>query len=392
LTALRQIVASTEVRVNSANEESLLKWTVGAFFSRAQQDERLDTYYIVAPSNPDLLSNDQSTDIILAGFGNLELALSESARATVGMRVDHTRSDFEDYAGGFVYAGSSVPAFARGVTTAAPVTPQFSLVYEMAEHSMLYATIARGFRIGGANVDLPVDCGPFNAPSSYASDSVWSYEIGTKSSLLEDRLQLAASTYFLRWNHIQDHEVLQCGAGFVANAGDAIGKGFDLTANALLTDRIKVGIALGALDVRYAETVVYDGYVIAERGAVVGGVPHVPSPWNGTLYVRYQWPLAGGTAYVRAEDIATSHNPGPFTETNPKALGDSPTFISDPATDRLNLQLGVNWTHWAIKLFANNALNSLPILQQNSDARGSTLVYAYTFRPRTVGLTANRTF
>jgi iron complex outermembrane receptor protein len=392
LTALHQTVASTEVRVNSVNEQARLKWTAGIFFSRALQDERLDTYYIVAPANPGILSNDQSTDVILAGFGNLDLALSQNVRATVGIRVDHSRSEFSDYSGGFVFAGSGVPPFARGVTNATPVTPQFNLVYEAAEPSMLYATVARGFRIGGANIGLPAVCGPFAAPSSYASDSVWSYELGTKNNLFDDHLQLAASMFYLRWNDTQEHEVLQCGAGFVANAGDAVGKGFDLTANALLTDRIKVGLALGALDVRYTATVVDDGYVIAQRGAVVGGVPHVPSPWNGTLYVRYQWPLAHGTAYARAEDIATSHNPGPFTESNPKALGDSPTYQSDPATNRLNLQLGLSWTHWDIKLFANNVLNSLPALQRNVDAPGATLVYAYTFRPRTVGLTANRTF
>jgi iron complex outermembrane receptor protein len=380
LTALHQIV------------EAPLKWTAGIFFSRALQGERLDTYYIVAPANPGILSNDQSTDVILAGFGNLDLALSQNVRATIGIRVDHSRSEFSDYSAGFVYAGSGVPPFARGVTNATPVTPQFNLVYEAAEHSMLYAAVARGFRIGGANIGLPVVCGPFAAPSSYASDSVWSYELGTKNNLFDDHLQLAASLFYLRWNDTQEHEVLQCGAGFVANAGDAVGKGFDLTANALLTDRIKVGLALGALDVRYTATVVDDGYVIAQRGTVVGGVPHVPSPWNGTLYVRYQWPLAHGTAYARAEDIATSHNPGPFTESNPKALGDSPTYQSDPATNRLNLQLGLSWTHWDIKLFANNVLNSLPALQRNVDAPGSTLVYAYTFRPRTVGLTANRTF
>jgi iron complex outermembrane recepter protein len=392
LTALRQIVASTEVRANSVDEVARLKWTAGVFFSRALQGERLDSYYIVAPSNPGILSNDGTTDILLAGFGNLDLALSQSLRATIGIRVDHTRSEFSDYTAGFVFAGSSVPPFARGVTNATPVTPQFNLVYEAADHSMLYATVARGYRVGGANVGLPLVCGQFTAPPSYASDSVWSYEIGTKNSLLNDHLQLAVSTFYLRWNDIQDHAVLQCGAGFVANAGDAIGKGFDLTANALLTDRLKIGLAVGALDVRYTETVVDDGYLIAERGAVVGGVPHVPAPWNGTLYVRYQWPLADGIAYARVEDIATSHNPGPFTESNPNALGDSPTYQSDPATNRLNLQLGLSGSRWDIRLFVNNALNSLPALQQNFDARGSTLIYAYTFRPRTVGLTGNWTF
>jgi len=43
-------------------------------------------------------------------------------------------------------------------------------------------------------------------------------------------------------------------------------------------------------------------------------------------------------------------------------------------------------------MFVNNALNSLPILQRNADAGGSSLIYAYTFRPRTVGITTKYQF
>jgi hypothetical protein len=43
-------------------------------------------------------------------------------------------------------------------------------------------------------------------------------------------------------------------------------------------------------------------------------------------------------------------------------------------------------------MFLNNALNSLPILQRNADAGSSSLIYAYTFRPRTVGITSTCRF
>ena len=125
------------------------------------------------------------------------------------------------------------------------------------------------------------------------------------------------------------------------------------------------------------------------EGGAIRFITNEPSTTSYTGLLRSEF---SATEYARVEEIATSHNPGPFTESNPRALGDSPSYQADPATDRLNVQLGMQWSRWDIKLFANNVLNSLPTLQRNVDAGGSTLVYAYTFRPRTVGLTANRTF
>jgi outer membrane receptor protein involved in Fe transport len=275
------------------------------------------------------------------------------------------------------------------VTDEKPITPQFNVEYDGADHSLVYATVAKGFRVGGINTALPIQCRVRAVPSSYASDSVWSYEIGAKRRSFDDRLQLAASAFYLRWNNIQEHEVPECGFGYVANAGDATGKGFDLTLDAALTDRMTVGLAAESADVRYDETVTLQGKIIVNRGAIVGGVPHVPAPWNGTVYLRYQQPIAAGVeAYARAENLVHSHNPGPFSELDPKSISFSPRYTADPATDQLNLQFGVTGTHCDMRMFVNNALNSHPVLQRNADSGSSSLIYAYTFRPRTIGITS----
>ena len=122
-------------------------------------------------------------------------------------------------------------------------------------------------------------------------------------------------------------------------------------------------------------------------------VPHVPAPWNGTLYLRYQQPLGAGiSAYAHAEELIHSHNPGPFSELDPRSISYSPFYTADPATYQLNVQIGMSSAHWDNKLFINNAFNSLPVLQRNADAGNSSLIYAYTFRPRTVGVTTNWKF
>jgi iron complex outermembrane recepter protein len=111
------------------------------------------------------------------------------------------------------------------------------------------------------------------------------------------------------------------------------------------------------------------------------------------IYLRYQQPIAAGVAaYARAENLVHSHNPGPFSELDPKSISFSPRYTADPATDQLNLQLGVTWTHCNMRMFVNNALNSHPVLQRNADSGSSSLIYAYTFRPRTIGITSTWNF
>jgi iron complex outermembrane receptor protein len=390
LMSLHQIVLSQEVRLMTSDRYAPVRWAAGLFYSRAHQDERQYTYVIAAPMNPAVYSNEDHTDTLTSGFGNLEVLVAPSWRMRLGVRLDDARSEYTQYAGGFADVGA--PPFSRSVTDEKPVTPQFNVEYEAADHGLVYATIAKGFRVGGINTALPIQCGE-KVPSSYASDSVWSYEIGMKRRSFDDRLQLAASAFYLRWNNIQEHEVPGCGFGYVANAGDATGKGIDLTLDAALTDRMTVGLAAESVDVRYDKTVIIEGKVIVDRGAVVGGVPHVPAPWNGTAYLRYQQPItAGALAYARAESLVHSHNPGPFSELDPKSISFSPRYTADPATDQLNLQLGVTWTHCNMRMFVNNALSSHPVLQRNADSGSSSLIYAYTFRPRTIGITSTWNF
>jgi len=119
----------------------------------------------------------------------------------------------------------------------------------------------------------------------------------------------------------------------------------------------------------------------------------VPAPWAGTLSARYDWPLVHeATGYVRMEEIMHSRNPGPFSELDPRNINYDPSLRADPATDLLNLQLGVTSGTSDIRVFVDNALDSQPDLQRDVDAPGSPLVYAYTFKPRTVGVRANWSF
>jgi outer membrane receptor protein involved in Fe transport len=275
-----------------------------------------------------------------------------------------------------------------------PPTPRFNLSYQPDSLNLFYAAVAKGFRSGGINSNRPIECDGSVDPLAYAPDSVWSFELGAKNQLLGSRLQLNTSIFDVRWPGIQEYVYDACGHGLTTNAGEARSTGFDLDMEALVTERLRLTLALGMLDARYLRTVrAANGEVIVDKGTAVGGVPSVPAPWAGTLSARYDWPLVhDAKGYVRIEEIVHSHNPGPFSELDPKYINYDPSLRADPATDLLNLQLGVTWGTSDIKVFVDNALDSLPDLQRDVDAPRSPLAYAYTFRPRTVGVRANWSF
>lgn len=389
-TSLHHIVLAQELRLNSIDDRAAIQWTAGVFYQRARQDEWRDTYEIATPNIAGLETNDLYTDTLFGAFGNLTLPLSEHLRARLGARLDKTRAAFTEWAGGFAYPG--VPATSRSETQDTPVSPQLDFQYQPDPHHFFYTTLAKGFRIGGTNAALPSYCGLRSPPAPYRPDSVWSYEVGTKDALLGERLQLAASGYYLRWHSIQERVVLDCDFGYVANLGTAAGKGLDLTLEAHATEWLNVGLAAGFTDMRYTRSIVVGGDLLVVRGTVVGGVPSVPAPWNGTAYLKFHKSMDGFDLYTQVDDIVHSHNPGPFTETNPQALAYSPLYRADPAINQVNLQFGSSGANWDVHLFLNNALGSQPELQRDSDGFGSNLAYVYTLRPRTFGLASHLSF
>jgi iron complex outermembrane receptor protein len=392
LLTLHQIQLSEEVRVASTDSTAPIQWLGGLFYSRLRQDSTQDTYLIAAPQDPGILDDDYNLITEISAFGQARWSLNSYWSSGAGMRAGWLESHGISHAAGFANVGSAPFAESSNHETLPP-TPRFDLSYQPDGRNLFYAAIAKGFRAGGY-AGPGSRCGSSVTPSSFGPDSVWSFEVGSKNQLFDRRLHLDTSLFDIHWNGIQERVQDSCGNTFTTNAGTARSTGFDLSADALITDRFFIAAAVGYLDVRYTRTLrTADGNVIVDRGTVVGGVPSVPAPWSGTVSARYEWPLAGSTtAYLRAEEIAHSHNTGPFTELETKSLSYDPRLRADPASYLLNLQMGLAWPGVNVRFFVNNAANARPMLQRYSDAPGSALEYAYTLRPRTVGLMGNWSF
>jgi outer membrane receptor protein involved in Fe transport len=382
---LNQTQQSQEIRLASANPDAPIQWVVGQFYSSARQVHTEDIYAIGSPGNPGYYSNDHTTDTIVAAFAHVDARLSRQWTLSAGGRVDRTRSEATDYAGGFAYP--DLPPSTHGIKYETPLTPQFSVSYRPNETNFFYASIAKGFRVGGINTQIPRSC-QTAVPSSYASDSVWSHEIGAKDLLFDGRLQVAASIFEIDWNRVQTNFTLDCGFNYVANAGAAKSSGFDVKLGLFPLHGLSFDVSLGYDNVHFTQTILNPaGEVLAERDAAVGGVPAVSSPWIGAATLRYEWPIGHEmTGCARMDEVVHSRNPGPFTELDPRAIGYDPKFVADPATSLLNLNLCLLWSKLDLRLFMNNALDAHPVLQSSADAPGSLPSYAYTLTPRTWGL------
>ena len=81
------------------------------------------------------------------------------------------------------------------------VNPMIALSNQVTDDIMVYGLFSEGFRTGGVNnSNQPFASG---IPPVYSSDELKNYELGIKSQLLDNRMQLNASLFHIDWSDIQ---------------------------------------------------------------------------------------------------------------------------------------------------------------------------------------------
>ncbi|MGH8263148.1 MAG: TonB-dependent receptor, partial [Steroidobacterales bacterium] len=404
---LDQQIYSQELRLASSDPKSRVTWVAGAFYSRGHAQEH-DGPFSAAPLNMSPLGDNdgygsvRENDEQLALFGHGTAALTDRLTASLGLRIAHAHYDSLLFAP--VAATSGLPASLDVVHGERTIVPNVSLQYQPDPNKLLYATIAKGYRPGGAN--WPYGYCDVDLDKSFAPDSIWSYELGAKSSLLHERLRLSGSAFYIQWAKQEAVTFRDVTCKYIGNLTDAVSYGFDATAEALVTHRLKLGLSVAYTNVHYAETA-HDGTtVLVSRGDAIGAPPVVPSPWNLRAMIDYRVPMtSGATAHFSAEDTFHSRIEGPFYTNSPFAYSlqiPNGLYRPDPLTNILNLRAGLSWPRFDLLFHVDNALNSQPtLLRWNSHTEHiyfdprihvESLVYATTFRPRTVGISANWQF
>jgi outer membrane receptor protein involved in Fe transport len=426
-----------EVRVQSADPDARLNWVVGVFYSRNRQtaqqfveNEFLDDPVLLGnpifPGGPTLfdvifggvplvdgrftfvLDKAVAIDKQIAGFGQVDFKATDKLTLTAGLRVAKT-----DFSATARFHGPVVGPEVNdeGSQKEEPITPKFGISYQADPGNMFYASAAKGFRIGGYNPAVGLPCGvnpggdPIpntslgilgltDRPTLFDSDSVWSYELGSKNRVFGDRLQVNASAFYIDWKNIQQTVGLaRCGFQFVANLGSATSKGFDLQFNASLTDELTIGGSVGYTKAEFDETV-FGG---PARGPgvlpIVTEGDDIPlNPWQIYLNGQYETDVLGTRGYARFDFQHLSKQKAMVPFTNPANGGTDTTIPNRPAVTTLSLRAGVRFDNFDLSVFVNNVFNDNPELTRARTpgpiAPDPNALYTNsTLRPRTIGVT-----
>ena len=406
----KQTVWTEELRLQSSNPSARLTWTTGLFISESRQkayeniiDPKFGELFGLTPDvdigliggKYALVAKGEGIDKQVAGFGEANFHVTEKLKLTAGLRV--ARASFAGNgsgAGPFIGAPS---AQQTSTVTETPVTPKAGVSYQMDDNDLFYATAAKGYRIGGTNAPLSASCltgagslgaqGYSAAPFRFQSDSVWSYEVGSKNKLFHRSLEIDASVFHIDWRNIQQLVYVSgCGQQFVDNLGQASSNGFDVQFEAHPAHGLTVEGSLGYTSATYSKTVNKNPGVAAN---VVTKGDHIETqPWSGTLGLTYDHPVFGDRdGFVRLDYTYHSRSlTNPVTD--PANGGYDPTALNAPATSFLSLRSGVRWSGYDVSLFIDNVTNAHPSLARYSEVIGNPVHRDFTFRPLTVGITA----
>jgi iron complex outermembrane recepter protein len=180
----RQI--TQEFQLSSASS-SIIKWTAGLFYLNGHASS--DPYRVFGTllPEPNVYS---ATTVTNSGalYGQATAPVATATNLTVGVRYTFEKSELYGTSLGEVIPKAS-QHFGKG-------TWRIALDHHFTDELMSYVSYSRGFRAGTYNATQPTQ--PAIAP-----ESLDAYEVGSKATLLEDRVHLDASAFYYKYNDIQ---------------------------------------------------------------------------------------------------------------------------------------------------------------------------------------------
>ncbi|MDE0950891.1 MAG: TonB-dependent receptor [Halioglobus sp.] len=334
---------------------------------------------LVQPGDTVFIDNSWKTESY-AIFGQSTYNFSERWAATLGLR--YTNEDKE--ASLFAEPVSTAAAAATGAALVqlafAPVDDSFhrnsdgftwlaNLTFFMTDEIMMFTSVSTGSKSGGFN-----GVAGEGAPREFDDEDTTNYELGIKSQLLDNRLQINGSIFYTKFKELQFLAQQPAGVGtFVSNAAEGTSAGVDLNFSAAPWDFLMLSGGLQYLDAQYGSGELDD------QGFDVPYAPH----WSGNFAATLMLPVAKGVSYLRGDYSYMSDH---FT---------NPTYqVSSAEQDktRVNVRLGWRNENWDGALWVKNAtdnayssLAAAPIAYSGTQAQ-------FLAAPRTYGVTVRYTF
>jgi outer membrane receptor protein involved in Fe transport len=269
--------------------------------------------------------------------------------------------------------------------------PKVALQVQATEETMVYASASKGFRAGGAQANFP-GCSssiPVSDVTHIRSDTLWTYELGTKvqtSSTL-----ISAAAYDIEWNDLQQQVALPCGFYLQVNGNKARIYGGEIEADGRWTSELQWRLGLG-----------YEHSEITEPGNLALVAVSGPGIQPGTR-------VSGVPAYTAFAGVVYTHslnaNTDGFVTADYSYTGNSVSLLvggggvvaTRPGYGLVNLRFGADRGPNEISLNFRNLFNAKPNLGDigyigyvQLNQAGTPIPQVATLQPLTVTLQFTR--
>ena len=286
-----------------------------------------------------------------------------------------------DYtANGFLNGGPSPSA--PQSNSQSGVNPKVALQLQATDSTMVYASASKGFRAGGAQANFP-GCSsslPVSAITDVRSDTLWTYELGTKVQL--PNVLISAAAYDIEWSNLQQQVALPCGFYVQVNGNKARVDGGEIEANGTVVRGLSYRLGLG-----YEKTDITDPGALAFAGVSPGSrISGVPA-FTGSAGGVYTRPLnANMDGFVSADYSYTSNSISLL-------VGGGGEQATRAGFSLVNLRFGVSQGLSELALNVHNLFNAKPNLGDigyigyaQFNAAGTVIPQVATLQPLTVTL------
>ncbi|KZX59100.1 hypothetical protein A3709_16235 [Halioglobus sp. HI00S01] len=246
-----------------------------------------------------------------------------------------------------------------------------SVSYDLNLDTMLFASASTGTKSGGFN-----GVAGESDEREFDDEDTTSYELGIKSTLLDNRLRINSTLFFTKIEDMQTNQQASSGLGqFTSNQGEAEVAGLDFQMDALPLPNLTVTLGLQYLD-KYEFT----------GGPDKGLDLAYASDISGSLAATLVLPLADGNTYLRGDYSFMGDH---LTNTAPAAQ-----LQAQDEQDRQNLNMTLGWRNdnWNVSVWGKN-LTDEEYAAQTLVAYPITDMDAYFLAPpRTYGATVRYDF
>jgi iron complex outermembrane recepter protein len=421
-----------ELRVSGGRER--LRWVIGGFYSHTDRDydqnlpvigfedlSGIPTTGLRAPKDSLFFSDLGYKLDQFAVFTEGTLALNGEFEVTAGLRYYQFEEDKEQiFDGIFAHDNTGTALVSQpGSTDASGIAPRLIGTYKLSDITNVNAQVSRGIRLGGINDPLnlplctPQDLITFGGRESWDDETVWNYEVGLKSRVLNGNGAFNVSAFYMDIRDLQATVTAgSCSSRLSFNVPKARSQGLEVEFEAAPNQNFDFALSGSFTDSELRSTLTSTdatGNVSVVSGIESGRrLPTVPRVQFAAAATYQSEVRPGSLVFV----TGTFHHIGSrFTQVGDQDLGtlDLLSFGANtigapltatvftyqpelPAYDIVNVRVGLRRAAWEVSAFLNNLTDERALLSLDQE-RGTRARIGYlTNQPRTFGLSTRFAF